>query len=116
VSLPRYYAVELRALQALVAACEPRPKGRVRSPASVLAALQRECAQLRRECTRQQALTRAAQRTIGLTPTVAPSKSPAGGKKRRPRKPTARALKAARLLQEETPATDIALSESPANP
>jgi len=104
-SLPRYYAVELRALQALVGACEPRPRGRVRSPTSELAALRRECEQLRRDCGRQQALVRAAQRTIGLTPPAPakPAKPAPGGKRRRPRKPTARALKAARLLQEETP-------------
>jgi hypothetical protein len=101
VSLPRYYAVELRALEGLVAACAPRPKGRVRSAASELAALQRECEQLRRDCARQQALVRASQRTIGLT--APPPPSPRPGKKRHSRKPTVRALKAARLLREETP-------------
>jgi hypothetical protein len=113
ISLPRYYAVELRALQALVAACEPRPKGRRRSPASELAALRRECEQLRRDCARQQALVRAAQRTIGLAP-PAPAK-PERGTRRRRRKPTARALKAVRVLQAETPASDHAGAASPAS-
>jgi hypothetical protein len=112
ISLPRYYAVELRALQALVAACEPRPKGRQRSPASELAALRRECEQLRRDCARQQALVRAAQRTIGLAP-PAPAK-PERGTKRRRRKPTARALKAVRVLQADTSATDSTTSASSA--
>src|SRR5690349_16569529 len=49
VSLPRYYALELRALQGLLQACEPRPQGRVRSPASELARLRRDCDQLRRQ-------------------------------------------------------------------
>ena len=105
VSLPRYYAVELRALEGLVAACAPRPKGRVRSAASELAALKRECEQLRRDCARQQALVRASQRTIGLTAPPAPP--PRAGKKRRSRKPTVRALKAARVLREETPTPSL---------
>lgn len=117
-SLPRYYAGELRALQALVAACEARPRGRVRSPTSELAALRRECEQLRRDCARQQALVRAAQRTIGLTPPAPakPVKPVPGSQRRRPRKPTARALKAARLLQEETPSADPAGSAPAAHP
>jgi hypothetical protein len=101
VSLPRYYAVELRALEGLVAACAPRPKGRVRTAASELAALKRECEQLRRDCARQQALVRASQRTIGLT--APPPAPPRADKKRRARKPTVRALKAARVLREEAP-------------
>lgn len=101
VSLPRYYAVELRALEGLVAACAPRPKGRVRTAASELAALQRECERLRCDCARQQALVRASQRTIGLTAPSPPP--PRAGKKRRSRKPTVRALKAARVLREATP-------------
>jgi hypothetical protein len=116
ISLPRYYALELRALQALVAACAPRPRrGRIRSPANELAALHRECDRLRRDCARQQTLLRAAQRTIGLPPPPAPAK-PTAGKKRRQRKPTARALKAARLLQQETPVADISMSVTGTHP
>lgn len=109
ISLPRYYAVELRALQAMVLACEPRPKGRVRSPASELAALRRECDQLRRAGVRQQTLLRAAQRSIGLTspPAVKPA---GGGKKRRQRKPTVRALKAVGVLREEATTADVPTS------
>ena len=106
ISLPRYYAVELRALQAMVVACEPRPRGRVRSPASELAALRRECDQLRRACARQQTLLRAAQRTIGLAPP--PAKPAGGGKKRRQRKPTVRALKAIGVLREEAATGEVA--------
>lgn len=106
-SLPRYYAVELRALEGLVAACTPRPRGRVRTAASELAALRRECEQLRRECARQQALVRAAQRSLGLSTPPAPERP---GKKRRSRKPSVRALKAARVLRDEEP------SPTPAGP
>ena len=106
ISLTRYYIIESRALQGLIAACEPRPLGRVRSPASELAALRRECEQLRRQAARQQALLRVTERTLGLAgPAAAPSsktdhKNP---KKRRRRKPKARALHAATVLQEAAP-------------
>ena len=103
-SLTRYYIIEGRALQGLVAACEPRPQGRVRSPEGELAAWRRQAEQLRRQLARQQALLRVAERALGLNavPAAKPeAKAAAGGpKKRRPRKPTARALKAAAVLQE----------------
>jgi hypothetical protein len=100
VSLPRYYVLEVRALQGMLVACEPRQVGRGPSPESALAGLRRECDQLRRECTRQQALVRAAQRTIGLAPPAPPARQPHNnGKKRRRRRPTARALRAAAQLQ-----------------
>lgn len=111
VSLPRYYLLEVQALQGMLVACEPRTLGPGPSPASALAALRRECEQLRRDCARQQALVRAAQRTIGLPP-PAPVKPEASGKKRRRRRPTARALRAVARLQVptvvETPAAPMA--------
>jgi len=105
ISLARYYQLESRALAGLVSSCEARRRGG-RRPRNELTALQRECEQLRRECARQQALMRATRRTVGLTPpSVAPV--PDGVRKRR-RRPTARALKMAAMLQEqvrEVPAT-----------
>jgi hypothetical protein len=98
-SLARYYQLELRAVAGLVAACEPRRRGRGRPAEGDLVALRRECERLRRECARQQALVRAARRAVGLTgppPTPPPAE---GGRKRRRRRPTARALKMAALLQ-----------------
>jgi len=60
-----------------------------------------ECARWQRECARQQALVRAAQRAIGLTaPAVPPPKE--GGKRRRQRQPAARALKVVARLQQQT--------------
>jgi hypothetical protein len=104
VSLPRYYVLELRALHGMLVACEPRAVGRTVAAESALAALRRECDQLRRECARQQALVRAAQRAIGLPPPAPPARpAPAGGKKRRSRRPTARALRAAARLTDESP-------------
>lgn len=108
-SLPRYYLLEQRALQGLLGACEPRPKGRVTTEASKLVALEKQVAHLQRECGRQQALVRAAQRAVGLAPPppVKPA-APGAGKKGRKRRPTARALKAAAAMR-----TDSSLAEKP---
>jgi hypothetical protein len=96
-SLARYYQLELRAVAGLVAACEGRRRGRGGAPGHDLAALRRECERLRRECARQQALVRAARKAVGLTCSpAAPPPAEAGRKRRRP---TARALKMAALLQ-----------------
>ena len=107
ISLTRYYLIEGRALQGLIAACEPRPRGKVRTPASELAALRRECEQLRRQAARQQALLRVTERTMGLAPTSPATSSKVEQKSRnkRQRRPKARALQAAAVLQEaEAPA------------
>ena len=114
ISLTRYYIIEGRALQGLLHACEPRPQGRVRSPASELATLQRECAQLRRQVARQQALLRVTERTVGLaTPPSSAKSDSATPKKQRRRKPKARALQAAAVLQEAAtaaPSSDNGMS------
>ena len=110
VSLPRYYQLESRALRAVVAACEARPKGRVRSPASEVAKLTAQNAQLQREVTRQQALVRAAQRSVGLAPPAAPPPK-AAGKRARRRRPVARALSVATRLRQDTAPSDNAAQE-----
>ncbi len=110
VSLPRYYLLERRALVALLAACEPAPRGPRLNPSRQIAALERENHRLRRECDRQQALVRAAERTLGLAlpRTVKPSakakdqpQGSNGSPRRRLRRPTVRALKEARTLLSE---------------
>ena len=65
-SLNRYYELETRALQGLVTALEPRPKGRQRTPDDEIRDLEKKKKKLERELTRAQTLVRAAQRTIGL--------------------------------------------------
>jgi hypothetical protein len=111
ISLARYYQLETRALAGLVAGCEPRRRG-IRKGPTELSYLRQECNRLRRECARQQALVRAAQRTVGLAPpqpNPAPPPATPGstGRKRRKRRPRARALKAAALLRgQDTPATE----------
>jgi hypothetical protein len=112
--LPRYYLWEERAVQGLVAACGPRPQGRIVRPDRQLARLERELALARRDLARHQALARTAQRVLGLpAPAEAhPSGATSGkgkgkmksrdapsGTRPRHRRPTVRALRAARLLR-----------------
>src|SRR4029077_6218570 len=88
VSLPRYYQLEQRALQGLVAGCVPVRRGRSVSPESENARLRRDNERLTRECQRQQALVRLARQAAGLAnPVAKPGKeSVSGGRKRRMRR------------------------------
>jgi hypothetical protein len=108
-SLPRYYQIEAQALRGLLAACAPKPRGRVRSVDSELRAVRQENQRLQRDLTRQQALARAAQRAVGLSPPPPVSKT---GKKPRQRR-LARALSVAARLQEATPADKTATMANP---
>ena len=103
IRLPRYHFLEQCAIRGLVAACEPRPKGRTVSSDRQIARLERELAVCRRELGRQQALARAAQRVLGLKlgqETVAGNgKGTTAGKKTRRRRPVVCALCAARVLK-----------------
>jgi hypothetical protein len=102
-TVPRYYLLEARALSGLVAACEPRPIGRVVAPDQQLAAARKELAKLKQECARYQALARVAQRSLGLqAPAVDQAKPDAKGRLRRRRRPTVRALRTAARLQTES--------------
>lgn len=104
ISVPRYYVLETRALEGLVTACEPKPLGKQPTPETRIAALEKELRQARHECARQQALVRAAQRTVGLTlPATRSGKQKAEpAKKGRRRRPTVRALRAAKTLRENS--------------
>jgi hypothetical protein len=128
-SLVRYFQLETRALHALVHSCEARPRGPSRNPDKELSDLKRQYDKLQRELGRQQTLVRMAQRTIGL---AAPAKpSPGQNQKKKRRRPTVRALKAAAHLQqriaqrietqaeegtETAPATVFAVPEIPDRP
>ena len=120
VSVPRYYALEQRAVASLVAGCEPHLQGPAKSPQQRVAELEREVRRLHQQCDRQRALARAVQRTVGLplpAGTVVTGKGgancptpSASGKKRGTRRPTVRALKAAQALRDTR--TEETTSES----
>lgn len=95
VSLPRYYAVESRAMAGLVQACEPRSGKRRRLPEKEVSELRKQVVLLERECARKQALLRVSQRTAGIQAPAAKAK----GKRRR--RPSVRALKMVAVLREQ---------------
>jgi hypothetical protein len=99
VSLPRYYQLELRAIEGLMSACEPAVRGPQPSAERKVASLEREVARWKRESDRHQALARAAQRTLGLAP-PAPPRPPANqaGRSRRRRRASVRGLRLAKAL------------------
>lgn len=107
----RYYVLERRALEGMVGALGPRPKGRRQRPEDALAELRREKVRLEREGGRLQALVRAAQRTMGLPPT--PSRERKKGDKRRPRRPQVRAVKTIALLRTAEPGASPGPTEAP---
>lgn len=107
-SLPYFYILERKALEGLLKACEPQPKGPpAPGPERKLEALEMELARCRRECQRQEALVRATQRTVGLpaSPSQPTTKDKAGNKngvRRRRRQPVVRALRAARTVRQNS--------------
>jgi hypothetical protein len=98
ISLPRYYQVEAAALRGLLAACEPKPRGRQVNLDGQVRDLKRANERLQRDLSRQQSLVRLTQRATGLT---APPPPPKAGKKGRKRRPVARALAVAQRLRLE---------------
>lgn len=88
-SVNRYYQLEGRALQAMVSALEPLPRGRRRGRDFELEKLRKAKARAERDATRFQALLRVAQRALALSappPRAGGLKEGAPGKKaRRPR-------------------------------
>lgn len=107
VSLTRYYALETRALQAMITSLEPRPKGRQLRPEDERERLRSTKRRLEQEVTRLQALVRAAQRSLGL-PKLS-SAGPSGGKigkktsRNKKRRGPGRAVRAIRALRQPEP-------------
>lgn len=93
VTLPRYYAVESRAMAGLVAACEPRIGKRKWQSKKEVSELKKQVERLERECARKQALLRASQRTVGIQMS-APKTKP-----KRKKRPVVRALKMVEALR-----------------
>jgi hypothetical protein len=103
VSLPRYYVLEARALEGLLRALEPRPRGPRRTAEREVARLEQDLKRAERERARGEALLRAQRRALGLRPPAVGKKEPG---KRRKRRPSARALRAALLLRREPEALE----------
>lgn len=109
VSTPRYYQLEVRAIQGLVQALEPLPKGRQRRPEQEIESLKAEVDRLKRDLLRQQSLLRMAQRAVGLQSAQAQrkeleKKDKATGKRNRKRRTAkVRAKKAVAKLREGEP-------------
>lgn len=101
ISLPRYYLLETRALQGLVSALEPLPKGRRSNTADQVALLNKQLSRMKLENVRNQSLLRVAHRAMGLPAPVAKDTKlkTANGKLRKPRKPMMRALRAVEALR-----------------
>jgi hypothetical protein len=91
VQVTRYYVLEARALGAMVAALEPRPRGPRRSIECELRDVQRERDRLAGEVARLSALLRAAERMVGL-----PKKGQIQVKRRRTEPRGARVVRALR--------------------
>lgn len=102
ISSMRYYVLERRAMEGMVQALQPRPKGKRPRMENTLEGLRRDKVRLEREVGRLQALVRAAQRTMKLPPP--PARGQKKGEGRRTRRPQIRAEKAIALLQ--APATE----------
>ena len=103
ITLPRYYQLEARALEGLVAALGPRPRGKQPALENRIRLLEKQLDAARRQCARQEALVRVTRRTFGLGIPAAPQAAVAGtGRKKR--RPMVRALKAARVLQSQAEA------------
>lgn len=104
VSVSRYYVLESRGIGGLVEACEPvEHRGRQKSQEKLVAEIQEESRQLKKELCRQQTLVRTLQRAAGMRG-VLEAKTQAAKRKTRKgklRKRTVRALKAAQALRPE---------------
>ena len=109
VTLPRFYQLEARALQMMVSAMEPRPRGRPRTAEDAVGKLQAERQRLLRDVERFQSLYRTAQRALGVAVARPPEKAnnpgPGGKRRRGPRKRARGQAVAAVLLGTASPAT-----------
>jgi hypothetical protein len=107
VAVTRFYQLEARALQMIVSAMEPRPRGRQCTAESELGKLKVEKLRLMRDVERFQSLYRTAQRSLGvvIAKPPLPEKNPApGGKRKRgPRKRARGQAVAAVLLRTAMP-------------
>jgi len=83
ISLSRYYQLETRALQGMMAALEPRPRGRKKTPNDEIRALKAEIRVFERELRQARSLLRAASRSVGIKPLAKRAASKKKGARRR---------------------------------
>ena len=84
----RFHVLERRAVEGMLRALEPRPRGRPRSEGDLVASLEQKLERLQAELARLESLHRLSQRAIGLPaestpPTKAVQKAAKGGARRR---------------------------------
>lgn len=122
VAVNRYYQLETRAMQGVVDALEPRPRGRQKSPEDEINELKQQNEKLKQEVSKSNALLRSTQRSLGVPAPKKKSKTvtTSKGKKRRRRKPTVRALKHVAHLKEDAdgdtrPGENSRSSDSPSS-
>lgn len=100
-SVNRYYQLEARALEAMVEALEPRPRGRRGGRDGELVRLRKAKARAEHEASRFQALLRISQRALALSaPTPGAGGAKAGSLARKARRPRVRARRVIASLSE----------------
>lgn len=95
VSLSRYYQLETRALQGMLSALEPRPRGPRKTKEAEIRALRAEKREVERELRRATSLLRAATRSVGVKP------AKKGAKKKRARRGKARGATVLETIRKE---------------
>ena len=106
VALTRFYQLEARALQVIVEAMEPRPRGRQKTAETEVVKLRLEKQRLLRDVERFQSLYRTAQRSLGVAvakPTEPKKNAAPGGKRRRGPRQKARGQAVASVLLGNAP-------------
>ena len=112
VALARYYQLETRALQAMVAALEPRPRGRQESPQAREQKAAAQARRLERELHRYQALYRTVQKALGVTPATRAGAEEKGTKRKRRMRKATRGERVAKSLVERATEPDAAIQAS----
>jgi len=113
IALPRYYLLETRAMQGVVDALEPLPRGPRKSADTEIAALNRQITRQKQELAGAQFRQRTAQRVLGIpAPETREPKTLPSGKLRKPKRPSVRALKMVAALRTGQPSVPQAQVEA----
>ena len=111
ITMPRYYVLESRMMQAMISALEPRARGRQRTLSAEVEQLRDEKAVLEREVLKLQAMHRVTQRAVGVEDEVGATrkrkKKASSVKTNRTRRPTRGARFAASMRGEDLPSATM---------